>query len=157
MLAQLPPHTISKKVENYEHLDLLWGKDVDKVVFPHVLEFLDLYARSVEGSKALEAKSSHNNTSSPPAYSANHSAERRKRSDTAGREPGASYAQATGGDRSRSDRPARSSCAKIVADPSEADRSGESDSDETMGNDHATVNPNVSYANVAEAGALNDE
>ena len=36
MLAQLPPHTVAKKVENYEHLDLLWGQDVDKVVFPHV-------------------------------------------------------------------------------------------------------------------------
>jgi hypothetical protein len=41
MLAQLPRHTTAIKVDDYEHLDLLWGKDVDRVVFPHVLEFLD--------------------------------------------------------------------------------------------------------------------
>ena len=48
MLAQLPRHTIGYEVENYEHLDLLWGRDVDKFVFPHVLENLRKFAGPVE-------------------------------------------------------------------------------------------------------------
>jgi hypothetical protein len=148
MLAQLPPHTVAKKVENYEHLDLLWGQDVDKVVFPHVLDFLKLYAGTVEGSKPLEAQSSQDtNVSSPPAYSTNQSSQLRKRGDTARREPGESHGQASGGDRSYSEsRPLYSN----VTDSSETDKTRESDSDETMGDDHATVKPNVSYASVAK-------
>jgi hypothetical protein len=153
MLAQLPPHTVAKKVENYEHLDLLWGQDVDKVVFPHVLDFLKLYAEPVEGSKTLEAQSSHDtNASSPPAYSTSQSAELRKRGETARREPGVSYVQATGGHHSQSEGAARLSYAKVT-DSSETDRTGESDSDETMGDDHATVKPNVSYASAAKGSA----
>jgi len=120
---------------------------VDKVVFPHVLDFLKLYAEPVKGSKTVEAQSSRaTNALSPPAYSTSQSAELRKRADPARREPGVSYAQATGGDRSHSE---RSSYAKAT-DSSETDRTGESDSDETMGDDHATVKPNVSYASVAK-------
>jgi hypothetical protein len=153
MLAQLPPHTVAKKVENYEHLDLLWGQDVDKVVFPHVLDFLKLYAEPVEGSKTLEAQSSPaTNASSPPAYSMSQSAELRKRGETARREPGVSYVQATGGDRSNSEGAARVSYAKVT-DSSGTDRAGVSDSDETMGDDHATVKPNVSYASAAKGSA----
>jgi hypothetical protein len=48
IMSQLPSHCIAKKVENYEHLDLIWGKDVDEVVFPHVLESLTKYAEKVE-------------------------------------------------------------------------------------------------------------
>jgi len=153
MLAQLPPHTVAKKVENYEHLDLLWGQDVDKVVFPHVLDFLGTYAEPIEGSKAVEAKSSDEPmASSPPAYSTSQSAELRNRGDQAQRQPGVSYAQATGGDHAQSEQSGRLSYAKVT-DSSETERTGESDSDETMGDDHASVNPNVSYATVAASGA----
>ena len=55
MLAQLPRHTVSIKADNYEHLDLLWGKDVDKVVFPHVLEALDRYAELNEKSEGASS------------------------------------------------------------------------------------------------------
>ncbi len=99
MLAQLPRHTIAKKVENYEHLDLLWGKNVDKVVFPHILDFLETYAEPVSGSKSQQAQSQHEkHSTSPPAYSTNHSSGfRRHSADTAQRESGVSYAQVAGG------------------------------------------------------------
>lgn len=81
MLAQLPPHAVAKKVDNYEHLDLLWGKDVDKVVFPHVLEYLHTYAEPVSGSKAAEAQS-QSVEMEPPAYSKSNATGLRKRETT---------------------------------------------------------------------------
>ncbi|CAK4032948.1 related to triglyceride lipase-cholesterol esterase [Lecanosticta acicola] len=45
MLKELPRHTIAKCVPKYEHLDLLWANDVDKLVFPHVLEALESYSQ----------------------------------------------------------------------------------------------------------------
>ena len=45
MLKELPKHTVAKCVPKYEHLDLLWASDVDKLVFPHVLEALENYAQ----------------------------------------------------------------------------------------------------------------
>ena len=54
MLAQLPRHTVARKIENHEHLDLLWGKDVDNLVFPHIFEFLKTYAEPVDGRKVRE-------------------------------------------------------------------------------------------------------
>lgn len=40
MLAQLPHHTIAKCLPTYEHLDVLWGRDVHKDVIPEVLGVL---------------------------------------------------------------------------------------------------------------------
>lgn len=40
MLKELPRHTIATEIPHYEHLDFLWAQDVDKLVFPHVLEAL---------------------------------------------------------------------------------------------------------------------
>jgi lysosomal acid lipase/cholesteryl ester hydrolase len=40
MLKELPSHTISKRMHGFEHLDLLWGENIDKVVFPHIFEAL---------------------------------------------------------------------------------------------------------------------
>ncbi len=48
MKAQLPAHTTAKALEDYEHVDILWGKDVDKDVIPHVLKTLRRYARQPE-------------------------------------------------------------------------------------------------------------
>jgi len=45
MLTQLPSHTVSKRLCSYEHLDVLWGKDVDKDVIPHVIETLGHYCK----------------------------------------------------------------------------------------------------------------
>nr|POF06901.1 putative lipase c16a3.12c [Quercus suber] len=44
MLKELPKHTVAKGIQKYEHLDLLWASDVDKLVFPHVLDALQSYA-----------------------------------------------------------------------------------------------------------------
>src|SRR5271156_615791 len=63
MLAQLPPHTVAHKVDGYEHLDLLWGKDVDKLVIPPVLNLLKTFAQPVDPQetekKSLAISSSH--------------------------------------------------------------------------------------------------
>lgn len=40
MLRELPEHTTVKRLEGYEHLDILWGENVDKDVIPHVLDAL---------------------------------------------------------------------------------------------------------------------
>lgn len=160
MLAQLPRHTIAKKVENYEHLDLLWGMDVDKVVFPHVLDFLKTYAEPVDGAKSRETQSHHEiNSTSPPAYSKSHPPGLRKRgADTAQRESGVSYAQVADVDSSHHGQGvAGLSDANVVAEGIEGDGSRESDSDETMGEDHATKTKNgVSFAGAAQANAQDD-
>ena len=44
MLKELPKHTVARCIPKYEHLDFLWAADVDKLVFPHVLEALESYA-----------------------------------------------------------------------------------------------------------------
>ena len=44
MLKELPRHTTAKEVPHYEHLDFLWGQEVESLVFPHVFESLTAYA-----------------------------------------------------------------------------------------------------------------
>ena len=44
MLNELPRKTVAKEIPHFEHLDFLWANDVDKLVFPHVLEALEKYA-----------------------------------------------------------------------------------------------------------------
>ena len=44
MLKELPRHTVAKEVPHFEHLDFLWGQEVEALVFPHVFEALQLYA-----------------------------------------------------------------------------------------------------------------
>ena len=41
LLKELPEHTVAKRLRNYEHVDLLWGKDVHIDVIPLVLDALD--------------------------------------------------------------------------------------------------------------------
>ncbi|KAK7207990.1 Alpha/Beta hydrolase protein [Myxozyma melibiosi] len=43
MLDELPPHATAIPVEGHEHLDIIWGADVGKVVIPHVLRILGKY------------------------------------------------------------------------------------------------------------------
>jgi hypothetical protein len=52
MLKELPPHTVAKEVSHFEHLDFLWGQDVEKLVFPHVLDALDQYSMAPEPEEA---------------------------------------------------------------------------------------------------------
>ena len=44
MLKELPKHTVAKEVPHFEHLDFLWGQEVETLVFPHVFEALAEYA-----------------------------------------------------------------------------------------------------------------
>lgn len=72
MLKELPKHTVSKKVDHYEHLDFLWAKDVDKMVFPHVLDALQYYASSPgrkNDSPYKIFRSKFSPTPLPPSYS----------------------------------------------------------------------------------------
>lgn len=48
MLKELPSHTVACEVPHYEHLDFLWGKEIDTLVFPHVFEALDMYSTTPE-------------------------------------------------------------------------------------------------------------
>jgi len=54
MMSQLPAHATAKALEDYEHVDILWGKDVDKDVIPEVLKTLQEYARSVQGGHSTK-------------------------------------------------------------------------------------------------------
>ncbi|KFZ01230.1 hypothetical protein V500_00849 [Pseudogymnoascus sp. VKM F-4518 (FW-2643)] len=44
MLKQLPAHTVATEIPHFEHLDLLWARDVDTLVFPHVIDALESFS-----------------------------------------------------------------------------------------------------------------
>ena len=81
MLKELPRHTIAKCIPKYEHLDLLWASDVDRLVFPHVLEALESYAipsdtktekygwKGIDNTIRNRASLGSTNGSQPPNYS----------------------------------------------------------------------------------------
>ncbi|KAF8448684.1 triacylglycerol lipase [Boletus edulis BED1] len=51
MVSALPASgTRMKKLEGYEHLDVLWGKDIDKDVFPEVVNALRMHCDSPAGA-----------------------------------------------------------------------------------------------------------
>lgn len=50
MMKELPGHTIATEVPHYEHLDFLWARDVDTLVFPHVFDALESF-RDAEHTK----------------------------------------------------------------------------------------------------------
>ncbi|CAA7261644.1 unnamed protein product [Cyclocybe aegerita] len=52
MLAQLPDHTVAKVLHTYEHLDILWGKDVHKDVIPEVVSALEYYCSRTDHDDA---------------------------------------------------------------------------------------------------------
>ncbi|ROT37623.1 alpha/beta-hydrolase [Sodiomyces alkalinus F11] len=43
MLRELPKMTVATEIPHYEHLDFLWGHDVDAQVFPHVFDALQSF------------------------------------------------------------------------------------------------------------------
>lgn len=43
MLAQLPVHTVAKRLYGYEHLDVLWGRNVHIDVIPEVTKTLEVF------------------------------------------------------------------------------------------------------------------
>lgn len=48
MMSQLPAHTVCKRLHSYEHLDVLWGRNVDVDVIPEVIDSLKQYCESPE-------------------------------------------------------------------------------------------------------------
>lgn len=61
MLKELPRHTVAKEIPHFEHLDFLWGQEVETLVFPHVFEALSEYAgRDHLKSPGLTYKSTGN-------------------------------------------------------------------------------------------------
>ena len=44
MLKELPSHTIATEIPHYEHLDFLWAREVDTLVFPHVFDALESFS-----------------------------------------------------------------------------------------------------------------
>ncbi|KAF8862712.1 alpha/beta-hydrolase [Acephala macrosclerotiorum] len=41
MLKELPAHTVATEIPHYEHLDFLWAREVETLVFPHVFDALE--------------------------------------------------------------------------------------------------------------------
>jgi lysosomal acid lipase/cholesteryl ester hydrolase len=55
MRRELPPDTTrERRLEGYEHLDVLWGRDVHLDVIPVVKEMLDEYGREMRGGGGIE-------------------------------------------------------------------------------------------------------
>jgi len=46
MLKELPSHTVAIEIPHFEHLDFLWAREVDTLVFPHVLDALQSFSDS---------------------------------------------------------------------------------------------------------------
>jgi lysosomal acid lipase/cholesteryl ester hydrolase len=74
MLRELPRHTVAQEVPHFEHLDFLWGNDVQTLVFPWVLDALEAYSdpQSNKGGKLLQLKALRPGTPGaimPPSYS----------------------------------------------------------------------------------------
>ncbi|KAF9268726.1 triacylglycerol lipase [Marasmius fiardii PR-910] len=59
MTKELPKHTEARRLSGYEHLDILWGEDVDRDVIPEVLDALKRYGEKekltgmVNGSRRI--------------------------------------------------------------------------------------------------------
>jgi lysosomal acid lipase/cholesteryl ester hydrolase len=43
MLKELPAHTVAIEIPHYEHLDFLWAREVETLVFPHVFDALESF------------------------------------------------------------------------------------------------------------------
>ncbi|KUJ09789.1 alpha/beta-hydrolase [Mollisia scopiformis] len=55
MLKELPSHTVATEIPHYEHLDFLWAREVDTLVFPHVFDALENFC-STEHSQEEYAR-----------------------------------------------------------------------------------------------------
>ncbi|WYZ39241.1 hypothetical protein EsH8_III_001155 [Colletotrichum jinshuiense] len=54
MLKELPPQTVATEIPHYEHLDFLWGSDVDVQVFPHVFDALDSFTDALHSKEEYD-------------------------------------------------------------------------------------------------------
>jgi lysosomal acid lipase/cholesteryl ester hydrolase len=58
LLTALPDHTVAKQLSGYEHVDILWGRDVHRDVIPEVLCALERHCRNPDmvGWKAVNGR-----------------------------------------------------------------------------------------------------
>lgn len=54
MLKELPPHTVATEIPHFEHLDFLWARDVDSLVFPHVYDALESFCDAAHSKEEYE-------------------------------------------------------------------------------------------------------
>lgn len=99
MLRELPKHTMATEIKHFEHLDFLWAREVNELVFPHVFNALKSYSanglekgsRRASGSRFLG--NGHDRSDSFQSYSTDHEPDDPSYSDFGGSaEPSASAA-----------------------------------------------------------------
>jgi lysosomal acid lipase/cholesteryl ester hydrolase len=54
MLKELPAHTMATEIPHYEHLDFLWAREVDTLVFPHVFDALESFCDAEHSKEEYE-------------------------------------------------------------------------------------------------------
>ncbi|ESZ96576.1 hypothetical protein SBOR_3078 [Sclerotinia borealis F-4128] len=54
MLKELPAHTIAIEIPHYEHLDFLWAREVETLVFPHVFDALESFYNADHSKEEYE-------------------------------------------------------------------------------------------------------
>ncbi|KAK6581657.1 hypothetical protein PZA11_005354 [Diplocarpon coronariae] len=54
MLRELPAHTVATEIPHYEHLDFLWAREVDTLVFPHVFDALESFCDAEHSKEEYE-------------------------------------------------------------------------------------------------------
>jgi lysosomal acid lipase/cholesteryl ester hydrolase len=54
MMKELPSHTVATEIPHYEHLDFLWAREVDTLVFPHVFDALEAFCDAEHSKEEYE-------------------------------------------------------------------------------------------------------
>jgi lysosomal acid lipase/cholesteryl ester hydrolase len=54
MMKELPSHTVATEIPHYEHLDFLWAREVDTLVFPHVFDALESFCDTRRSKEEFE-------------------------------------------------------------------------------------------------------
>lgn len=61
MMKELPSHTVATEIPHFEHLDFLWAREVDTLVFPHVFDALESFCDAEHSKEEYERyRSAHN-------------------------------------------------------------------------------------------------
>lgn len=58
MLKELPSHTSVIEIKHFEHLDFLWAREVEALVFPHVFKALEEHSVATEASECHDCEGS---------------------------------------------------------------------------------------------------
>ncbi|OIW31237.1 alpha/beta-hydrolase [Coniochaeta ligniaria NRRL 30616] len=76
MLRELPKQTIATGIPHYEHLDFLWARDVDTLVFPHVFDALESFTGAEHTKEEYERyrAARHTSMSAHASFNVDHKA-----------------------------------------------------------------------------------